>query len=75
MNLELKKYLDFWVGNLLLFPHCWRLRSNTSAIRPFAEALGIFDEYVVINETDEVFDSWIVERHQNGSTFRWRLCR
>jgi ADP-heptose:LPS heptosyltransferase len=104
MKLDLKKYLDFWVGNLLLFflkpivrglglilkrdhspipqgeiafikllgggslvialpallgikkkyPHNRLLLITTPAIRPFAETLGIFDEFVIINDSNAV---------------------
>jgi ADP-heptose:LPS heptosyltransferase len=101
MKLDLKKWLDFWVGNFLLFilrpiviglgkvlkrdhspipkgeiafikllgggslvialpallairkkyPQYRLLLVTTPAIKPFAETLGIFDEFVVINDT------------------------
>jgi ADP-heptose:LPS heptosyltransferase len=104
MNLDIKKYLDFWVGNLLLFflkpivrglgkilkrnhspipqgeiafikllgggslvialpallaikkkyPQNRLLLITTPAIRPFAETLGIFDEFVIIDDSKAV---------------------
>lgn len=100
MNIDLKKSLDFWVGNLLLlclkpmarflgkvlrrdhtpgvqgeiailkllgggslvialpallglrqrYPNSKMVMVTTPAIKPFAETLGIFDEYVVVND-------------------------
>jgi ADP-heptose:LPS heptosyltransferase len=100
MNIDLKKSIDFWVGNLLLlclkpmarllgkvlrrdhsplangeiailkllgggslviglpallairkrYPNSKLIMVTTPAIKPFAQTLGIFDEYVVVND-------------------------
>ncbi len=120
MKLDLKKWLDFWIGNLLLFilkplvmglgkvlkrnhdpiprgeialikllgggslvialpallaikkkyPQNKLLLVTTPAIKPFAETLGIFDEYVVIDDSSVFQLVWCSIR---GLFRLWRI--